>query len=129
MILTDFVMAQTDRHFDNIGFLRNTETLEFTGFAPIYDSGESFYANTAAPDDEKDLPGLFTRGFESSAERTLKLVRNPDIVDLTKLPPASYIKRAYGKDSKDNEHRINGLCYAYEKKIQQCREYQLGKAP
>lgn len=31
-----------DRHFNNFGVLRNTETLEWLGMAPIYDSGSSY---------------------------------------------------------------------------------------
>jgi hypothetical protein len=126
-ILTDFVMCQTDRHFSNIGFLRDSNTLRFKGMAPIYDSGEAFYANTQAPVSEKDLHGLFTRGFENSAELTLKLVRDPDLIDLRKLPPVSYIRKMYEKDSQENEAHINGICYTYEEKIRMCRNYQLSR--
>lgn len=126
-ILTDFVMCQCDRHFNNIGFLRDSNTLEFKGIAPIYDSGEAFYANAQAPVNEEELRGLFTKGFENSAELTLKLVKSPELIDLTKLPPTSYIRKLYEKDTHENSGHLNGICYAYEKRIQQCRDYQLGK--
>ena len=41
MIVLDYVIANEDRHFNNFGVLRNAETLEWLGFAPIYDSGSS----------------------------------------------------------------------------------------
>jgi len=41
MLVLDYIIANEDRHFNNFGFLRNSETLEFEGFAPIYDSGSS----------------------------------------------------------------------------------------
>ena len=39
MFLVDFIIANKDRHYRNFGFLRNSETLEWIGLAPVYDSG------------------------------------------------------------------------------------------
>jgi len=41
MIVLDYIIANEDRHLNNFGLLRNAETLEWLGFAPIYDSGSS----------------------------------------------------------------------------------------
>jgi len=41
MIVLDYIIANEDRHFNNFGVLRNAETLEWIGMAPIYDSGTS----------------------------------------------------------------------------------------
>ena len=41
MITLDYIIANEDRHFNNFGVLRNAETLEWIGMAPIYDSGSS----------------------------------------------------------------------------------------
>ena len=41
MIVLDYIIANEDRHFNNFGVLRNAETLEWIGMAPIYDSGSS----------------------------------------------------------------------------------------
>lgn len=41
MIVTDYIIANEDRHMNNFGLLRNAETLEWLGFAPVYDSGSS----------------------------------------------------------------------------------------
>lgn len=43
MILLDFIMANTDRHYNNFAFLRNSNTLEWIGLAPIYDTGTSMF--------------------------------------------------------------------------------------
>jgi hypothetical protein len=43
MIVLDFIIMNEDRHFNNFGVLRNSETLEWLGFAPIYDSGNSLW--------------------------------------------------------------------------------------
>lgn len=46
MITVDFIIANTDRHYNNFGFLRNPDTLEWLGLAPIYDSGTAMFSNT-----------------------------------------------------------------------------------
>ena len=44
-IVFDYVMANTDRHFGNFGAVRNVETLEWEGPAPVFDSGTSLWHN------------------------------------------------------------------------------------
>lgn len=41
MLVLDYIIANEDRHLNNFGLVRNAETLEWFGFAPIYDSGSS----------------------------------------------------------------------------------------
>ena len=43
MLVLDYLIANTDRHYGNFGFIRNASTLEYQGFAPIYDSGSSLW--------------------------------------------------------------------------------------
>jgi len=45
MIVIDFLIANTDRHWNNFGFLRNPDSLEWLGMAPIFDSGTSLWHN------------------------------------------------------------------------------------
>lgn len=49
MLLLDFIMGNIDRHFNNFGVLRNSDTLEFIDVAPIFDTGSSLGSNKAAP--------------------------------------------------------------------------------
>jgi len=46
MLVLDYIIANEDRHFNNFGFVRNAETLEYLGMAPVYDSGTSLWYNT-----------------------------------------------------------------------------------
>ncbi len=41
MICTDFIIANEDRHFGNFGIVRDPESLEIKGFAPMFDNGTS----------------------------------------------------------------------------------------
>jgi len=46
MLTIDYLIANEDRHYGNFGFVRDAETLEWAGFAPIYDSGTSLWHNS-----------------------------------------------------------------------------------
>jgi len=46
MLAVDYIIANEDRHWSNFGFVRNAETLDYLGLAPIYDSGTSLWYNT-----------------------------------------------------------------------------------
>ena len=41
MIVLDYLIVNGDRHQNNFGVVRNADTLEYLGAAPIYDSGTS----------------------------------------------------------------------------------------
>ena len=41
MTCTDFIIANEDRHFGNFGIIRDPESLEIKGFAPMFDNGTS----------------------------------------------------------------------------------------
>ena len=45
MITLDYIIANEDRHFTNFGFVRNAETLDWLGAAPIFDCGTSLWHN------------------------------------------------------------------------------------
>ena len=46
MLAFDFLICNTDRHYGNFGFLRDVETLEWKGAAPIFDNGTSLWHDT-----------------------------------------------------------------------------------
>ncbi len=45
IILLDYIMANIDRHSYNISFIRNSNTLQWKGVAPVYDTGKSMFLN------------------------------------------------------------------------------------
>jgi hypothetical protein len=45
MLVVDYIIGNVDRHFNNFGYIRDSKTLEYKGFAPIYDCGDSFWHN------------------------------------------------------------------------------------
>lgn len=45
LLVFDYLIANTDRYFGNFGAIRNVETLEWIGAAPVFDSGTSLWHN------------------------------------------------------------------------------------
>ena len=55
--MTDYLFSNVDRHLNNIGILRDPNSLKFIDFAPIFDSGNSMFYNMSFEDLKKvDLP-------------------------------------------------------------------------
>ena len=84
MIVLDYLIANQDRHMGNFGVLRNAETLEYLGLAPIYDSGTSLRYDTPAVyiDTKMDIEA---QPFASFHSEQIKLVKELNSFDLNKL--------------------------------------------
>lgn len=124
-ILTDYIVTGYDRHLNNISILRDADTLKFIRMAPIYDSGDCLFANREIPRNVKELQKMEISGFAKTEARLLKYVRDPSVIDLTKLPSASFIRSVYEQDENISDSFINKVCDWYEKKIDLCRSLQL----
>jgi len=46
MLTLDYIISNEDRHYNNFGAVRDAETLEWLGLAPVYDSGTSLWHTT-----------------------------------------------------------------------------------
>ena len=73
MLVFDYLMANTDRHFGNFGVIRNVETLEWIGPAPIFDSGTSLWHDklTRVINPIRELE---TKPFYANETRQMELV-------------------------------------------------------
>ena len=84
-LVVDYLMRNTDRHYNNFGLIRDIETLEVRP-APIYDTGASLWSG------ELDVDGrdwfakpFYTATGEPSALRQLRLVEDWGRFDLDAL--------------------------------------------
>lgn len=84
MMILDFIIANQDRHMGNFGIIRNANTLEFIGFAPIFDNGTSIRYDT--PVSEIDLSlDISSQPFESFHNEQIKLVKDKQLYVPDKL--------------------------------------------
>lgn len=84
MIAIDFLMANTDRHLNNFGVIRNAETLEWLGAAPIYDTGSSLAFDEPTGGMSPDMEPR-AKPFRDTTYEELDLVSSFDWVDLDAL--------------------------------------------
>ena len=84
MMVLDYIIANEDRHLNNFGLLRDAKTLEWIGFAPIYDSGSSF-GYDKMPSQIRRGKDIKCKPFKSHHEEQLKLVTDFSWIDFDSL--------------------------------------------
>ena len=123
-IMTDYLISNTDRHMNNIAVMRDPDTLELIGFAPIYDSGNSMFYNIPYEQMSKiRLDEIITHSFIKKESRLLHYVRNRDLVDLEKARMDFSI---YEQDVTERHVRIPILRELYERKLEKLSVFQRG---
>lgn len=127
MILTDFAISNTDRHLQNFGVLRDTDTMELIGPAPLFDSGNSmFYKDFyERPLNRVELLEKEISAFHRSEERMLKHVADRDAVDMSRLPSEKEVRefyRSYGIP----DDRADFVAASYSNKLSLLHDFQKG---
>jgi len=84
MIVLDYLIANEDRHQNNFGLIRNADTLEWIGPAPIFDSGSSL-GYDKLPNHILSSRNVECKPFKKTHAEQLKLVTSFDWVDFEKL--------------------------------------------
>lgn len=75
-IMTDFILSNTDRHLNNMGFLWEPEQHRFTDMSPIFDTGNSlFYDQDVIPHGE-NLLDIKVNSFCKRETDMLRYVKN-----------------------------------------------------
>jgi hypothetical protein len=121
MITLDYIIANEDRHFNNFGLIRNAETLEWIGMAPIYDSGSSL-GYDKLPGQMKSEKDVGCKPFKNHHLEQLQLVQSFDWLDLSKLADVEDVIRGIlSQDTDENyidESRINAVVNAVKRRIE-----------
>lgn len=84
MLALDYIIVNEDRHFNNFGAVRNADTLEWIGLAPIFDCGTSMwynkFTNAIRAEGKTD-----SKPFRNSHDEQIKLVNDFSWLDLSAL--------------------------------------------
>ena len=83
MIVLDYIIANEDRHFGNFGLLRDPDTLEWIGFAPIFDNGTSLWYNKQTF--QFSMNDIQCKPFKKTHGEQLGLVTDHSWLDVSKL--------------------------------------------
>lgn len=114
--MTDFILTNTDRHLNNFGVLRDTNTLSFIGMAPIFDSGNAmFWQNPRLPEQD-DLADIAVNSFRRKEKQLLSYVRDRNAVDISKLPTVDELRSIYAVDPLIP--CVDSILLGYQKKVE-----------
>lgn len=88
MLSVDFLIANLDRHLNNLGILRDPISLEWKSMAPVFDSGNSLFfksSTNAILPKGKDLLETKINSFYKTLIKQMSVV-DFSIIDLDKTP-------------------------------------------
>ena len=132
MLVLDYLISNEDRHLNNFGLLRNAETLEWIGFAPIYDSGSSLGYNSLLSQiyTEKNIA---SKPFKRRHDEQIKLVTSFDWIDFSKLYDAGDMVRDVFSDPRAkeliSENRKEAIAQMVERHIESLQMIAESHAP
>lgn len=118
MMVLDFLMVNEDRHQNNFGVVRNAETLQYMGAAPIFDSGTSLWFDKPVAM-IGSAAKLECKPFKNSHEEQIKLVSSFDWFSLNQLYDIDEELRELVRGSVFiDEARCNALCTALKGRVE-----------
>ncbi|MCL2051320.1 MAG: excisionase [Lachnospiraceae bacterium] len=118
-LATDYLIANTDRHFNNFGAIRDPVTLEWLGPAPIFDSGTSLWHDLMVLEINKGIE-VKSKPFKATHSKQISLVNNFRLIDFSTL--AGLIDEFRGILSTSpfiEEERAEVLCQGLARRIEQ----------
>ena len=87
MLVLDYIIGNTDRHTNNFGLIRDADTLEWVGPAPVFDSGTSLGCDLRT-EEIIGRAGIQSKPFRDRHADQIRLVSSFDWVDLEVLDAA-----------------------------------------
>ena len=115
MLVVDYLIANSDRHLNNFGAVRNAVTLEWISVAPLFDNGSSFWYNYAAVKEDYQTK---SQPFLDTHEEQIRLVKDFSWLNLKDLAGVDEEFNELLKQSPlIDESRRDGLCFALGNRI------------
>lgn len=131
-LFLDFLLRNTDRHYNNFGLIRDVETFAIRP-APIFDSGDSLWngmePESMSNDDYVAKPfWIDDWGDRPNAYRQLESIRNWDRYDLTALDTVpDLIRDQLATNVRMSPVVIDAICKAMVERIRLIRNVPLGQ--
>lgn len=123
MVAIDRILCNGDRHFGNFGFIRNADTGEILGFAPLFDFGRAYFASNEVQDKTSKFFG------DIQEECFLKFMRKMGRADRFNVAGLKKAASSYpGITEKESEmirRRVNNV-YREIREVTEVGIYQAG---
>lgn len=127
-ILTDFILTNTDRHFNNFGFLYNPVKHKIVAMAPIYDTGNSLFYNKEFIPTKENLLDIRVTSFCEREVDMLRYVSDRELVDLSKLDGFSKeVETMLKTHTVMPEQRAEQIARSVDEKLAYLRAFQEGR--
>lgn len=125
-IMTDFIISNSDRHLNNFGILRDSRTLQWLSYAPLFDSGNSMFYKASYIPIDRALLSLEVTSFLSKEVQLLRYITNRSLVNTLSLPNETFVESLLQKDINTRDEVNERLLKAYNKKIKYLQDFQNG---
>jgi hypothetical protein len=124
MLTLDFIIVNTDRHYNNFGLVRDANTLRWLGVAPVYDSGTSMWCKELTEAIDAASSQIESKPFRSKHLKQIELVKdfswlNLDALDGIENEFADILNQA--NPSSSLTARNKKLCLALRKRTELLR--------
>ena len=121
ILFVDFILANTDRHLRNFSFIRDADTLEWKGLAPVYDTERSMFIKKSALKDTYAAIDIDARPFKDNQAEQFNLL-NKKYLKTLPLDNLSDASKWFEKLLKENvyisEERRTKICTLLKDRIE-----------
>ena len=127
-ILVDFILTNTDRYFNNFGFLYDSKRRQLVAMAPIFDTGNALFYNNDIIPTKDNLLNIRVTSFCQKEVELLRYVKNKKLIDLDMLDGFSVevsdlLKRFTNMPS----DRAEKIAQTVVQKVEYLKMFQQGK--
>ena len=119
--IVDYLITNRDRHQNNIGFIRDPDTLQIKYMAPIFDSGSSICLEGERPE---SVEHTTTHNLCDTELECLKQVKDINAINLNRLPKDEWILNELSKAEDLSEYRVKRMFNLYKDKVEYIRYLQ-----
>ena len=117
MLAVDYLIVNEDRHFSNFGAVRNVDTLEWIGAAPIYDCGTSMWYDKFTQLIQPMIKQP-SKPFKSDHAEQIKLVTSFEWLDMQALSGIDEeFREILATSAFIDDARRDALCYGLQKRV------------
>lgn len=123
MLVLDYIIINSDRHFGNFGAIRDAETLEWISFAPLFDNGTSLWCTTQNEYINPEA-SLESATFRQKHSEQLALMQSFDWINFKALNDISdEFNTILSESSIISEERRRFLSQAIKRRVELLEEY------
>jgi hypothetical protein len=111
MIVLDCLIGNSDRHRNNFGIIRDSNTLKWNKIAPLFDNGNSLYYEHNLTSNQSGNLDSYCKWFKESNWEKLKYIKYPEWYDKKKdTDVLNIVSEELSKNNKIKSERIGLIC-------------------